>query len=118
MTILIMLENSNFNPFSKKKKLGSSKLKETAAAILNLIKMVDCSPEGYKTLWKMEKLIITSNFSFSHSVFKRLVLQSHKNISLLFWERANHYLLLYQFQTLTNDYQLSKLHSTEFHVWN
>ena len=32
-----------------------------------------------KTLWEKEKLLSTSNFSFSHSVFKRLVLQIGKN---------------------------------------
>ena len=30
-------------------------------------------------LWKKEKMLITSNLSFSHSVFERLVLQTHKN---------------------------------------
>ena len=30
----------------------------------------------------MEKLLVTSNFSFSHSVFKRLVLQTRKNQGL------------------------------------
>ena len=29
-----------------------------------------------------EKLLVTSNFSFSRSVFKRLVLQTHKNQGL------------------------------------
>ena len=28
---------------------------------------------------KREKLVVTSNFSFSHSVFKRVVLQTRKN---------------------------------------
>ena len=37
---------------------------------------------GYKTLWEKEKLLIRSNFSFSHSVFKRLVLQTCKNQGL------------------------------------
>ena len=32
--------------------------------------------------WEKEKLLVKSNFSFSHSVFKRLVLQTHKNHSL------------------------------------
>ena len=27
-----------------------------------------CSTNLLKTLWKMEKLLVTSNFSFSHSV--------------------------------------------------
>ena len=31
---------------------------------------------------KKEKLLIMSNFSFSHSVFKRLVMQTHKNQGL------------------------------------
>ena len=29
-------------------------------------------------MWEKEKLLVTSNFSFSHSVFKRLLLQTHK----------------------------------------
>ena len=35
-----------------------------------------------KTMWEKEKLLIMSNFSFSHSVFKRLVLQTCENKSL------------------------------------
>ena len=35
--------------------------------------------KGQKTLWEMEKLLATSNFSFSHGVFKGLVLQTRKN---------------------------------------
>ena len=35
-----------------------------------------------KTLWEKEKLLVTSNFSFSHCVFKRLVMQTHKNQGL------------------------------------
>ena len=33
-------------------------------------------------MWEKEKLLVTSNFSFSHSVFKRLVSQGHKKVSL------------------------------------
>ena len=33
-------------------------------------------------LWEKEKLLFMSNFSFSRSVFKRLVLQTHKNQGL------------------------------------
>ena len=32
------------------------------------------SQKEYKTLWEKEKLLVTNNFSFSHSVFKRQVL--------------------------------------------
>ena len=35
----------------------------------------------------MEKLLVTSNFSFSHSVLKRLELQTHKNQQLI-WENG------------------------------
>ena len=33
-------------------------------------------------MWEKEKLLITSNFSFSHSVFKRLVSQGRQKVSL------------------------------------
>ena len=34
--------------------------------------MAESPPNGYKTVWGgKEKLLVTSNFSFSHSVFKR-----------------------------------------------
>ena len=32
--------------------------------------------------WEKDKLLITSNFSFSHSVLKRLVSQGHQKVSL------------------------------------
>ena len=44
--------------------------------------MADSSSNKLKTLWEKEKLLVTSNFSFSHSVFKRLVLQTRKNQGL------------------------------------
>ena len=44
--------------------------------------MSENSPNGYKTLREKEKLLVTSNFSFSHSVFIRLVLQTRKNQGL------------------------------------
>ena len=47
-----------------------------------LITVAESSSKGYKTLWKKEKLLVTSNFSYSHSVFKRLVLQTRKNQGL------------------------------------
>ena len=46
------------------------------------MKMAESFPNMYKTLWEKEKLLITSNFSFSHSVFKRLVQQTSKNQGL------------------------------------
>ena len=44
--------------------------------------MAECSINGLKTLCEKEKLLVMSNFSFSHSVFKRLVLQTHENQGL------------------------------------
>ena len=49
--------------------------------------MVQSFLKGYKTLWEKEKLLIVSNFSFSHSVFKILVLQTRKKPGLN-WERV------------------------------
>ena len=46
------------------------------------MKTTESSPDGYKTLWEKEKLLVTSNLSFSHSVFRRLVLQTRKNQGL------------------------------------
>ena len=37
----------------------------------NLTKMTQSASNQYKTLWEKEKLLVMSNFSFSHSVFKR-----------------------------------------------
>ena len=56
---------------------------------LNLLKMAESSRKGWKTLWKKEELLVTSKFAFSHSVFKRLVLQTRKNKGL-FGKRLNH----------------------------
>ena len=44
--------------------------------------MADSYPNGQKTLWEKEKLLVTSNFSFSHSVFKRFVSQRRQKVSL------------------------------------
>ena len=44
--------------------------------------MSESSSNSWKTLWEKEKLHVTSNFSFSHSFFKSLVLQTRKNKGL------------------------------------
>ena len=44
--------------------------------------MVESSLNGQKTLWEKEKLLVMSNFSFSHSVFSRPVLHTRKNQGL------------------------------------
>ena len=45
--------------------------------------MAGSSPYAKKTLWEKEKLLVTSSFSFSRSVFKRVLLQTRKNQGLL-----------------------------------
>ena len=45
-------------------------------------KRKESSLNGQKTLWEKEKLLVTSNFSFPHSMFKRLLLQTRKNQGL------------------------------------
>ena len=50
--------------------------------ISNVVKMAESSTDGQKTLWEKEKLLVTSNFSFSDNVFKRLILQTRKNQGL------------------------------------
>ena len=51
--------------------------------------MAKSSPNRKKTKWEKEKLLVTSNFSFSHFVFKRLVLQT-RNKQGLFGKGLNH----------------------------
>ena len=44
--------------------------------------MAESYLNGKETLWEKEKLLVTSNFSFSHSVFKRLVSHGSQKVSL------------------------------------
>ena len=46
------------------------------------MKIAESSLNRQKKLWEKEKLLVTSNFSFSHSVFKGLVLQTRKTQGL------------------------------------
>ena len=69
-------------PFPKRQILDSSKLEQFAVDNFNMMRMAECCPKGQKTLGEKEKLLVTSNFSFSRCVFKRLVLQTRKNQGL------------------------------------
>ena len=74
-----MQNDVGFEPFPKRQILDSSKLKD------DKFKFDDNSRKITKlveTLWEKEKLLVTTNFSFFHSVFKRLVLQTRKNHGL------------------------------------
>ena len=44
--------------------------------------MAERSPKWIENTVGKGKLLVTSNFSFSHSVFKRLVQQTHRNHGL------------------------------------
>ena len=68
---LTLSQTTNFRFFQTEKSLQTT--------ILILMKMAESSPNEKKRLWEKEKLLVTSNFSFSHSVSKRLVQQTHKN---------------------------------------
>ena len=50
--------------------------------ISKLIKIAESFPIGKKMQWEKEKLLVKSNFSFSHSVFKILALSTHKSKGL------------------------------------
>ena len=50
--------------------------------ILNLMKIPESSLNRWKTLWVKKKLLVKTNFSFSHSVFKRVVSQGRQKVSL------------------------------------
>ena len=58
-------------PITRRQILHSSKLKEFADDNFKFDGYGESYPNGQKTLWEKEKLLVTSNFSFSHSVFKK-----------------------------------------------
>ena len=66
--------------------------KSLQTTILNLMKMAESSQISRKhcgkTLWEKEKLLVTSNFSFSHIVFKRPVIKGTYKQGLV-WETVN-----------------------------
>ena len=62
--------------------LDSTILKEFVDDTFNLVENGGKFPKWGKNTEGKEKLLVTSNFSFSHNVYKRLVLQSHKNKGL------------------------------------
>ena len=55
------------------KSLDMTKLKAFADDKLNVAKItISLFDSVEKTLWEKEKMLVTSNFSFSHSVFQSL----------------------------------------------
>ena len=68
-----------FNQITRRQILDSSKLKEFAD---DNFKLDEKLSKRVKTLWEKEKLLFTSNFSFSHSVFRNLVSQGRQKVPL------------------------------------
>ena len=62
--------------------------------------MVESSPYGRKTPWYKEKLLVMSNFSFYLRAFKRLVLQTCRNMGLS-WKGLKVKLLVRTFITFS-----------------
>ena len=74
----------NHEPFPKRQILDASKLKGLADNNFKFDENGRKLPKWEeKPLREKEKLLVTSKFSFSHSVFKRIVLQTRKNQGLL-----------------------------------
>ena len=78
-----------FNSFPDDKFHMLPNWKSLQTTISTLMKLAENSPNLKKTLWEKEKLLIMSNFSFSHSVFKKLVLQTYLKPRFV-WERVSH----------------------------
>ena len=84
--------------------LDSSKLKEFADNIFKFDENGRKLSKQVEILWDKEKLHVISTFSFSHSVFKRLTLQTHKNQGL--FENGSTILASTPFNSLPNDKNL------------
>ena len=74
LLILTLSQTSNFRLFHTER--------VRRRQFSNSIKMAESSLKGWKTLQEKEKLLVTSNLSFSHSAFIRLILQAGKNQGL------------------------------------
>ena len=70
------------NPFPHNKILDQTKLKAFANNKLNLTKMIISVFDGVENIVGKGKIACTSNFSFSHNVFKRLLSQTRQEVSL------------------------------------
>ena len=74
--------------------------------------MAEWSLNELNTLCEKEKLLVTSNFSFSHSAFKRLVLQTHENQGL-FGKGLNGFILC----VIKSRISFLKGEDTNLNVW-
>ena len=70
------------NPFPHDKILDQTKLKAFADAKLNVTTMIISVSDRVENIVGKGEIACTSNFSFSHNVFKRLLSQRHQKVSL------------------------------------
>ena len=78
-----MLWQKGFKHFPNKQILDSPKRKEFADDNFKFyVNGRKFSKWVENIVGEKEKLLVTSNYSFSHSVFKRLVLKAHRNKGL------------------------------------
>ena len=69
-------------PITRRQILDSSKLKEFADDNFKFDEDLQKVIQTGRKHWEKEKLFVTSNFSFSHSIFKRPVSQGRQKVSL------------------------------------
>ena len=68
----IIVPTPPFNPLPNNKFRTLPNWHSLQTTILSLMKMAESSQKVQKTLWEMEKLLVTSNFSFSQCFQKTL----------------------------------------------
>ena len=62
-------------------------------------------------MWEKEKLLVTSNFSFSHIVFKRLVKKKKKNPQGLFGKGLNSGITKASYKMINRFFSMNKTKS-------
>ena len=77
-----LLSLYSFNPFPHDKNLDQTKLKAFAEDKLNVTKMIVSMFDRIENIVGKGEIACTSNFSFSHNVFKRLLSQTREKVSL------------------------------------
>ena len=70
------------NNFPNNKFLGWSEMRGLANNKINATEKLKVVLESIDILWEMENVLVTSIFSFSYNIFKRLLCQCHKNSGL------------------------------------
>ena len=93
------MDQEYFNPFPNDKLWTLPYPVSLQTTTSDLMKIAENPPKGYKTLWKKEKLLVTSNFSFSNSVFKRLLQQTRKKQGLFGKGLQKHIVYVKDFKT-------------------